>query len=142
MTFTPHQARALDAGTHLALTANAGSGKTRVLVERFLRVVFNGTPMGEVVALTYTEKAASELRRKIADRVTGEMDAATDPGEAARWETIRDGLAGAFIGTIHSFCSRILREFPVEAGVDASFTVMEGVDSQEAVRGAIGKSVV
>lgn len=141
MTFTPHQARALDAGTHLALTANAGSGKTRVLVERFLRVVFNGTPMGEVVALTYTEKAASELRRKIADRVTGEMDAATDPGEAARWETIRDGLAGAFIGTIHSFCSRILREFPVEAGVDASFTVMEGVDSQEAVRGAIADAL-
>ncbi len=141
MMFTPHQRRALDAGTHCALTANAGSGKTRVLVERFLRVVFDGTPLGEVVALTYTEKAASELRRKIADRVTTEMAAATDPGETARWETIRDGLAGAFIGTIHSFCSRILREFPVEAGVDASFTVMEGVDSEEAVRAAIAESL-
>lgn len=141
MTFTPHQRRALDAATHCALTANAGSGKTRVLVERFLRVVYDGTPLGEVVALTYTEKAASELRRKIAERVTDAMAAAADPSERARWETIRDGLAGAFIGTIHSFCSRILREFPVEAGVDASFTVMEGVDSQEAVRGAIAESL-
>ena len=141
MTFTPTQSRALDAGTHLALTANAGSGKTRVLVERFLRVVFDGTPLGEVVALTFTEKAASELRRKIADRVTAEIASAAGPDDASRWENIRDGLAGAFIGTIHSFCARILREFPVEAGVDASFTVMESVDSQEAVRAAIAETL-
>lgn len=69
MRFTPHQERALQLDRHLAVTANAGSGKTQVLVERYVRLLMRGIPVGEVVALTYTEKAASALRRKIADRV-------------------------------------------------------------------------
>ena len=129
MKFTPHQERALDTRRHLAVTASAGSGKTRVLVERYVRLLLQGVPCGEVVALTFTDKAASELRRRIASRVREELAAAQGEEQAARIESIRSALPAAFVGTIHSFCTRMLREYPVEAGVDASFAVVEGVDA-------------
>jgi ATP-dependent helicase/nuclease subunit A len=143
MRFTPHQERALDLDRHLAVTANAGSGKTQVLVERYVRVLMRGVPVGEVVALTYTDKAASALRRKIADRVSGALLAAGDQAEAARLESIRDALPSAFIGTIHAFCARVLREYPVEAGVDAAFAMLEKVDAElmlrECMAGVLGE---
>ena len=131
MKFTQHQERALDTRRHLAVTANAGSGKTRVLVERYVRLLFQGVPCGDVVALTFTDKAASELRRRIAERVREELARAQGEEETLRIEAIRDALPAAFVGTIHSFCTRMLREYPVEAGVDAAFTVLEGVDAAE-----------
>jgi ATP-dependent helicase/nuclease subunit A len=134
MRFTPHQERALELDRHLAVTANAGSGKTQVLVERYVRLLMRGVPVGEVVALTYTDKAASALRRKIADRVSGALLAAEDRGEASRLESIRDALPSAFIGTIHAFCARVLREYPVEAGVDAAFGILERVDGESMLR--------
>ncbi len=134
MRFTPHQERALDLDRHLAVTANAGSGKTQVLVERYVRVLMQGVPVGEVVALTYTDKAASALRRKIADRVSAALLAAADGAEAARLGSIRDALPSAFIGTIHAFCARVLREYPVEAGVDAAFTMLERLDGELMLR--------
>jgi len=105
---------------------------TQVLVERYVRLLMRGIPVGEVVALTYTEKAASALRRKIADRVSGALLAAGDRGEAARLESIRDALPAAFIGTIHAFCARVLREYPVEAGVDAAFVATTSVGDSRA----------
>jgi ATP-dependent helicase/nuclease subunit A len=134
MRFTPHQERALALDRHLAVTANAGSGKTRVLVERYVRLLARGVPVGEVVALTYTDKAASALRRKIAARVSDYLLEAREPDRIARLESIRDALPSAFIGTIHGFCSRVLREYPVEAGIDASFTMLESVDRQVMLR--------
>jgi len=137
MPLTPHQQRALATDRHLAVTANAGSGKTRVLVERYLRLVGAGTPLEEIVAITFTDKAAGELKRKIAERVAEARIGAATPAEAVLWEGVRDRLSTAFIGTIHSFCSRILREFPVEAGIDASFTMLESVDTASAIQDAI-----
>ena len=134
MKFTPHQERALSLDTHLAVTANAGSGKTQVLVERYVRALQGGVPVGEVVALTYTEKAASALRRKVAERIATAIQASPERAEIARLESIRDALPSAFIGTIHGFCSRILREYPVEAGIDAAFTMLETVDAEAMLR--------
>ena len=143
MRFTPHQERALDLERHLAVTANAGSGKTQVLVERYVRLLLKGVPVGEVVALTYTDKAASALKRKIAARVSVSLLAAGAPSEIARLESTRDSLPSAFVGTIHSFCARVLREYPVEAGIDAAFTMLEGVDAdvmlRECTAGVIGE---
>ncbi len=94
----------------------------------------------EVVALTFTDKAASELRRKIADRVKERLASSADATERLTLESVRDRLSSAVIGTIHWFCSKILREYPVEAGVDASFTVVEGIDQvllqQESIKEA------
>lgn len=125
---TPHQRRALAREGHLTVTANAGSGKTRVLVDRYLDVLLKGhAAVSEVVALTYTDKAAGELRRKIAERLSVAAAGAV-PATLRRLEEIREQLPGAVIGTIHAFCARLLREHPIEAGVDAGFSVIEGLD--------------
>jgi ATP-dependent helicase/nuclease subunit A len=121
------------------VVANAGSGKTQVLVERYLDLVLHGRASAqEIVALTFTEKAAGELRRKIADRIAEELGSSEEPSRTARLERLRSELSGATIGTIHSFCARILRDHPVEAHVDAAFGVIEGLDQrimlQEALR--------
>jgi ATP-dependent helicase/nuclease subunit A len=126
---TPSQQHALILDTHLCVTANAGSGKTLVLVERYLDIVCRGDAgVGEVVAITFTEKAASELKRKIADGVTRRL--MEQPHMRATLERVREQLPSALIHTIHGFCSRILREYPVEGGVDASFTVVESIDQE------------
>ena len=128
---TPSQQKALSRAHHLSVTANAGSGKTKVLVERFVEILVAGdASVKEVVALTFTDKAASELRRKIAERVKERLVSSTEKKERLALETVRDRLSSAIIGTIHWFCSKILREYPVEAGVDASFTVVEGIDQE------------
>jgi len=135
---TPRQTRALTHAHHVCVTANAGSGKTRVLVERYLELVLRGHASAqEIVALTFTEKAAGELRRKIADRVVDELHSSEDPARTARLERLRSELSGASIGTIHSFCARLLRDHPVEADVDAAFGVVEGLDQRIMVQEAL-----
>ena len=129
---TDHQHQALDRTRHMSVTANAGAGKTTVLVRRFVEILLSGSArVHEIVAMTFTEKAASELRKKIADEISARIDhAGTGAEERARLLQARNQLASATIGTIHSFCAQVLREYPVEADVDAAFTVLEGTDRQ------------
>jgi ATP-dependent helicase/nuclease subunit A len=135
---TPSQQKALDTSRHLSVTANAGSGKTMVLVERYINILTSGKAyVSEVVALTYTDKAASELKRKISDAVSKKIAEATDSQSKNKLEEIREQLSAAIIGTIHSFCAKVLREYPVEAGVDAAFIVLEGVDQQVMLEAAM-----
>jgi ATP-dependent helicase/nuclease subunit A len=114
--FTPDQRAAVDAreGSGL-LAANAGSGKTAVMVERFVEAVLqDGVAVGAVLALTFTEKAAGELRERVRRRFT-----ALGEDERAR-ET-----DAAWIGTIHGFCARVLKARPLAAGLDPRFTVLD-----------------
>jgi ATP-dependent helicase/nuclease subunit A len=135
---TPRQRQALSLDRHLCVTANAGSGKTRVLVERYMRLVLDGhASVREIVALTFTEKAASELRSRIAGHLQEALRQGPPPPRRAALEEVRAHLASAWIGTIHSFCARLLREYPVEAGVDAAFGVVEGLDQRLLLRESI-----
>lgn len=128
---TENQKKALDYNRHLCVTANAGAGKTTVLVQRFVEILLNtDARVDQLVAITFTDKAASELKKKIAERIEERIPTAPSSKELIRLEQIRDQLASSNIGTIHSFCARLLREYPVEADVDAGFTVIEGVDQQ------------
>ncbi len=103
----------------MAVTSGAGCGKTFVLTQRYLRLLeqdgTNDAP-AHVVAVTFTEKAALEMRQRIA----GELSARGDK-LAAAW---RARMAEARISTIHGFASSLLRAFPIEAGVDPSFGVL------------------
>src|SRR2546422_4965556 len=127
---TEHQKRALQHERHLSVTANAGAGKTTVLVQRFIEILLRTRePIGKLVAITFTENAAGELRKRIADLIELTL-AHSSPEETQLLERARDELSSANIGTIHSFCAHLLREYPVEADVDASFTVIEGVDRE------------
>ncbi len=104
----------------LLLDASAGSGKTRVLVERFVRaVVEDGVDVQAILAITFTEKAAAELTERIRTRLR-ELGA----DEQAR------ATEGAFISTIHGFCARILRAHTLSAGIDPLFVVLDEPDAR------------
>lgn len=128
---TEQQSRALQLDKHISLTANAGSGKTRVLVERYVNAVRGGVGVEQILCLTFTEKAALELRQKIGEQISSEYRSATKNLDTAAdiFRAARDRMLEANISTIHSFCSQVLREFPVEAGIDANFKVLEDFDA-------------
>ena len=105
----------------LLLAAGAGSGKTSVLVERFVRSVLDdGLRPGQILAITFTEKAAGELRSRVRARflALGEREAARE-------------TESAWIGTIHGFCTRVLRGHAVAAGLDPAFVVLDDTIARE-----------
>ncbi len=118
----------------LLVEAAAGTGKTTVLVERLVRVLATGSrgaTTASVVAVTFTRKAAGELKLRLRERLEQERLASTDPDESRRLEEATAHLEEARIGTIHSFCAEILRERPIEAGIDPAFReVADGEDRE------------
>ena len=131
---TKHQAEALNFKQHISLTANAGSGKTFVLSRRYLKIATEtNLPLRNIAAITFTDKAASELYKKIATNIDQELESATDQNYKRNLEKIRRDLVSANISTIHSFCIDILREFPVEAGLDANFSPIDENLSDELI---------
>jgi ATP-dependent helicase/nuclease subunit A len=125
--FTPEQADAIARRDgNLMLSANAGSGKTSVLVERFVAsVVEDGLRPDQVLAITFTDKAAGELRSRVRARLL----------ELGERESAREA-EGAWITTFHGFCQRILRAHAVAAGLDPAFTVLDPAEARAAVREA------
>jgi ATP-dependent helicase/nuclease subunit A len=116
MSRTPNaqQEAAIAARGKVFVAAGAGTGKTTVLVERFTRaVVEDGLDITSLLVITYTEKAAGELRSRIRARFV----------ELGRADLARE-LDGAWISTIHGFCRRILAAHPLEAGIDPAFRVL------------------
>ncbi|HKE72390.1 MAG TPA: UvrD-helicase domain-containing protein [Acidimicrobiales bacterium] len=120
-------------GATLFVEAGAGSGKTRALVDRVVRLVTSGTAeLGAVAAITFTEKAAAELRDRLRRRLDAEGVAARAAGDGATADRCRqalDDLDGAAIGTLHSFAQRILTEHPIEAGLPPRIEVLDEVGS-------------
>ncbi|HWH06718.1 MAG TPA: UvrD-helicase domain-containing protein, partial [Gaiellaceae bacterium] len=117
MSRTPNeqQAAAIDARGQVFVSAGAGTGKTTVLVERFVRAVCDeGLDVESLLVITYTERAAGELRARIRARL----------GELGRHDLARS-LDGAWISTIHGFCLRLLKAHPFEAGLDPRFRVLD-----------------
>lgn len=127
----------------IIVSAGAGSGKTAALVELYLRLLAGetslGSPLGvdEIVAITFTEKAAGEMkervRREVSRRRTGE--------QGPFWSRCLRDLPSAHIATFHSFCSVILRENPAEAGVDPSFVVLDELASGAELQAALDEVI-
>jgi ATP-dependent helicase/nuclease subunit A len=108
------QLAAIEAGGLVFVSAGAGTGKTTVLVERFLRALERGVDVDSILVITYTERAAGELRSRIRSRLV----------ELGRRRNARE-LDGAWISTIHGFCHRLLRTYPLAAGLDPRFRVLD-----------------
>ena len=108
----------------LVVTAGAGSGKTRTLAARFVHLLETGHPLRSLVAITFTDKAAREMRNRIRSLVAKWL-LVCPPADRGWWQEILIGLDAARIGTIHSFCAGLLRAHPGEAGVDPTFAVLE-----------------
>ena len=109
------QIAAVEADGSVFVSAGAGTGKTSVLVERYVRAVCDqGVDVESILVITYTRKAAGELRTRIRSALR----------ERARPDLARE-LDGAWISTIHGFCSRLLRAHPFAAGLDPRFRELE-----------------
>jgi ATP-dependent helicase/nuclease subunit A len=121
-TWTDDQKRAIcTLDRDVCVAAGAGSGKTGVLVERFVQIIRDGLAgVGEVVVITFTEKATKEMKGRIVQALL-----------AAGLREQRREVETAYISTIHGFCSRLLKENPFDAGVDPQFRVL---DETEAAR--------
>ncbi|MBW7922567.1 MAG: double-strand break repair helicase AddA [Rubellimicrobium sp.] len=140
---TEAQARAADPGVSTWLTANAGSGKTRVLTDRVARLLLAGTSPQNILCLTYTKAAAAEMQNRLFLRL-GEWAMLDDDALRAALRDLGEDVApgglaaarrlfaqamevpgGLRIQTIHAFCASLLRRFPLEAGVSPDFTEMD-----------------
>ena len=124
---TAEQMAAVSAnGFSVALASGAGCGKTTVLVRRYLAMLEGDAPLplSRVVALTFTNKAARELRQRIRDAASQRAENADD---RVYWRGIVRDFDQAKIGTIHSFCGDLLRRFAIEAGVDPGFEVLDEI---------------
>jgi ATP-dependent helicase/nuclease subunit A len=123
--------------TNILVEAGAGSGKTQMLAERMAAGVASGVYQVEhMAAVTFTRKAASELRGRFHLALEGELARASLPGsnDPKRIERIQSALSNLerfFGGTIHSFCARLLRERPVESGVSPGFTELDETEDFE-----------
>jgi ATP-dependent exoDNAse (exonuclease V) beta subunit len=120
-----------DRDRDLFLAAGAGTGKTSVLVERFCAAVCAeenieaGVGMEHVLAFTFTERAAGELKRRIRTELARRADATLDPDTTRRLRSLARDSESAWISTIHSFCRRVLASHPIAAGLDPSFQVFD-----------------
>ena len=124
MRLTPSQQEALNIEKDVCVTAGAGSGKTTVLVERYLKILRErDVKPREIVAITFTEKAAAEMKDRVIEKLSEEADTSTR-------ENFLEQMNSAHISTIHAFCSSILREFPFQAGVPANFSIVQGIDQK------------
>lgn len=124
MNLTPNQENALNIDRHICVTAGAGSGKTTVLVDRYLEILKQDDVTPEqVVAITFTDKAAAEMKSRIVEKLNEVENVALRNRHIEQMNT-------APISTIHSFCGNILREFPFQAGVPANFNIIQGIDQK------------
>ena len=111
----PQRAAVVHAGAPLLVVAGAGSGKTRVLTRRIAWLLAAGARPGEILAITFTNKAAGEMKERVADLV--------GPRARAMW-----------VSTFHSMCVRILRAEAAELGMRSGFTIYDAADSQRLVQ--------
>lgn len=117
---------AVDPGRNVVLEASAGTGKTRVLVERYVNLLRAGVDPDHILAVTFTRKAAAEMRERIIERLReASRLSATD---LLRWRDLKDRLGDIAISTIDAFCLSLLREFPLEADIDPAFDLADDTE--------------
>lgn len=139
---TPEQLAAVEClDQDCLVSAGAGSGKTRVLVERYLHILEQDPlpPLDSIVAITFTEKAATEMKRRVRQGIVQRMENSVDQGEASRWHQVWTDSEQARITTIHSFCAGLLKNYPVEAGVEPRFVVMDEGEADRLLREVVGR---
>ncbi len=145
------QLAASDPSCSVWVSASAGTGKTRVLVNRFLRLLLSGVAPSKILCLTYTKAAAFEMKTRIMETLeswsvipdsnlarelsilTGNNDVSDSEVKAASvlYFKVIDSESSLRISTIHSFCQSILKNFPLEAGISPSFSLIDDLTFRE-----------
>jgi ATP-dependent helicase/nuclease subunit A len=130
---------AIDPVRNVVLEASAGTGKTRVLVERYVNLLRAGVEPDHILAITFTRKAAAEMRERIIDRLReASRDSLID---LALWRDLKDRLGDIAISTIDAFCLSLLREFPLEADVDPAFELADDTEVPRLVEESLDLSL-
>ena len=135
----PARAFAVDPGNNVVLEASAGTGKTTVLVSRYVNLLRAGVDPSNILAITFTRQAAAEMR----DRIIRELRRSAEgpPAERDRWRALRDRLGEIAISTIDAFCLSLLREFPLEADLDPGFGMTDETEAPRLVQQALDRTL-
>ncbi len=131
MIYTTDQLGAIDItrlGSDACVVAGPGSGKTTVLVERYGRLVESGISPSRILAITFTEKAAANMKTKLAEKFAGEAE-------------LRSQMEKAYVSTIHGFCNRLIRENAIAAGVDPQFSILDEPTADYEQRRCLGEAL-
>lgn len=139
--YTREQYLAINGDRHLSVTANAGSGKTRVLVEKYLGLLldpYKKLEPKDILAITFTKKAAAEMQMRAVNEINAKYQSTGSDEEKLRlYSKLREKLTYSNISTIHSFCSNLIREYPIETGVSPNFTEIDALDEMRIVSQSI-----
>jgi ATP-dependent helicase/nuclease subunit A len=114
-----------DRGRDVVVTAGAGSGKTLTLVARYTSLLAEGIPPRRIAAITFSTKAAREMRARVRQKLFELGQSASSEEERQGWVALSAQMDAARISTIHSLCSEILRAHPAEAGIDPRFEIID-----------------
>ena len=130
--FTQGQQQAITTlDRNVSVSAGAGSGKTRVLVERFLEILAQKkATTQEILAITFTRKAAREMAERVRKGILTRLNESTTEEDRVFWQEQLQLSPSAPITTIDSFCNQVIRENPAEAGMDPAFTIREEYELQ------------
>jgi ATP-dependent exoDNAse (exonuclease V) beta subunit len=135
---TPEQRAAIEAtGAEALVEAGAGTGKTGVIVDRYCRLVCEqGVSPDAILAFTFTDKAAAELRQRIRAEIERRAESGSD-----RARGLLPGLGGSWVTTIHGFCNRLLSAHPVAVGIDPRFRVLDAPEAERAAGEAFDEAL-
>jgi ATP-dependent exoDNAse (exonuclease V) beta subunit len=135
---TPEQRAAIEArGAEVLVEAGAGTGKTGVIVDRYCRLACErGVSPDAILAFTFTDKAAAELRQ----RIRAEIERRAESG-SERARGLLPGLGGSWVTTIHGFCNRVLSSHPVAVGIDPRFRVLDAPEAERAAAEAFDEAL-
>ena len=131
---------ATDPAHNVVLEASAGTGKTSVLVERYLRLLQAGVAPANILAITFTRQAAAEMRARIIGALRRE--AAESAAGRVRWSELRDRLGEVAVSTVDAFCLALLREFPLEADLDPGFGIADETEVPRLADEAVDRTLV
>src|SRR5687768_9111857 len=130
---------AVDPLRNVALEASAGTGKTRVLVDRYVRLLESGVAPRNILAITFTRKAAAEMRQRV--MATLRQRHREGGITEQRWREIRDSFGDIGISTIDAFCLSLLHEFPLEAGVDPGFDLADETETPRCIEASLDSAL-
>jgi ATP-dependent helicase/nuclease subunit A len=123
---------AVDPSQNVVLEASAGTGKTRVLVDRYVNLLLAGVEPERILAITFTRKASAEMRQRVIARLR-------ETGQ--RWRDLRERLSDISISTIDAFCLSLIREFPLEAGIDPGFDLADQTEIPRLIGQALDRAL-
>lgn len=128
MILTSEQSAAIGAEGKVIVSASAGSGKTFVMIEKLVNLVVGGADLDEILAVTFTKKAAAQIKEKLRAAIIKKIDGAADDSKR-RLKAQLQKIASANISTIHSYCKKLIRTYFYALGIDSGFDVISSDDA-------------